>query len=263
MRRLLAVTVLLGLAAPLVRAADAPSVPVPQPTAPPVHTPPPVAAVLEAVLLAAEEQAKLPAEKRAAGDALGDLYVRRAAASAQGSPVAFLVGLAHAVDPGATLARLPAGAALLKGVETEQAAARRREVLGSPTLRGRNDWLLHFALSAALVATSGDAVATTLGLAKELSDLRSGSGFSFTDLLADDAGIAFARWVLDPQGKGRLARVAEAFEGSRAMPDPTGVRDLVPAKEFERDFGNTGDLRYLKARQEVADRAAALAATWQ
>src|SRR5689334_22582674 len=98
MRRAPAAAFLLLLSAPAF--AQDPAKPK-EPEAPP----PPAAKVVAAVAKAAKENAALPKKERLAGDALGDLYVRRAAAAAGGDAAAFLVGLAHAVDRKATLAR--------------------------------------------------------------------------------------------------------------------------------------------------------------
>jgi len=260
-RPALAAFALLALAA-AARAADAPPAAAPSP-APAAVVTSPLAAVVAAVTVAAQEVSALPPAERPTGDALGDLYVRRAAAAAGEDGKAFLLGLAHGAEPTGALQRVPAAKALLAGVETPEAAGRRKAALGSPSLRARSDWFAHFVVSAGLVAAAGETVASTLGLGKELSDLRGASGFSFTDLLADEAGIAFARWVLDPDAKGRLARVAASFSGPAYLPDPAGLADGVRVKEFERDFGSTTDARFLAARREVTDRVRALAASWK
>jgi hypothetical protein len=221
-----------------------------------------VVGVVAAVRAAAEEAAALPEATRPGGDALADLYVRRAAAAAGDDAKAFLLGLAYGGEGTGAILKIPAAKAALQDVETKAEGDRRRASLGTPSLRGRADWFAHFVVSAGIVAVSGEALATTVGLGKELADLRGASGFSFADLLADDAGIAFAKWVLDPEGKGRLARVAGAFLGASYMPDATGLPDGVPAKAFERDYGTVSDPRFLALRKEVADRVKALAATW-
>lgn len=136
----------------------APRVEPAKPKAPP-DAPPPAAKVVAAVARAAAENAALPEKERAAGDALGDLYVRRAAAAAGEDATAFLAGLAHALDRKATLARNPLTAAAFKGIEKDEDAKARKEVLGKPALRGREDLLVHFACSAAAAAIAGPAAA--------------------------------------------------------------------------------------------------------
>jgi hypothetical protein len=226
----------------------------PAPAAPP--EPPPAARVVAAVAAAARENAALPGEKRLAGDALADRLVARAAAAGTDAD-AFLLGLAHALDPGETLARHPLTAAAVKGLETAEAAKARREALGKPTLRGRGDLLLHFALSAAAAALAGPAPAEAAGVAKEIADARpGGSGFSFRDLLADVAGIRFAAWVkADP--KERLARLAREFRGEAFCPDPSGEPEGLDAEAFAKAWGGPADDRF---RRKVAALKEAIAA---
>jgi hypothetical protein len=61
----------------------------------------------------------------------------------------------------------------------------------SVRLHGRHDLAQHFLISALLTATGSNAIANSVGVAKELDDARHGSGFSFVDLLADEAGNRF------------------------------------------------------------------------
>jgi len=229
----------------------------PPPAAP--EAPPPAAKVVAAVAKAARENAALPEKERLAGDALGDLYVRRAAAAAEGDAAAFLAGLAHAVDPKGTLARNPLTAKAFAGLETDEEAKARREALGKPSLRGRNDLHLHFAVSAALAALAGPGPAEAAGVAKEVADRRpGGTGFSFADLLADLAGIRFADWVkADP--KARLERLAKEFRGSDFCPDPSKEPEGLGEEAFAKEYGSTKDERFLAKMKALRDAVAALA----
>jgi hypothetical protein len=205
--------------------------------APAPPEPPPAAKVVAAVARAAKDNAALPAEKRVTGDALADLYARKAAEAAGEDAKAFLLGLAHALDPGPPR---------IKGLETDEETKARRESLGKPTLRGRTDLLLHFAVSAALAATSGEAPAELAGILKERADMKpGGTGFSFADLLADLAGIRFAAWVkADP--KARLAHLAKEFRGADACPDPKGEPEGLTEEAFAKEFGSVADDRFKK-----------------
>jgi hypothetical protein len=61
------------------------------------------------------------------------------------------------------------------------------------TLRGREDWARHYALSAALAVLEHPLVSDAGGLMiEQLDALTGGSGFSFGDLAADRAGVRFA-----------------------------------------------------------------------
>jgi hypothetical protein len=228
------------------------------PPATPSPPPPPAARVVAAVGRAAAENLALAPERRARGDALADLYVRRAATAAEGDVSAFLRGLAHALDPAATLAGNPLTRAAFAGLEAPEAAAARRRAMGEPTMRGRGDLLLHFFVSAALAEVAGAGIAAAAGTAKEMADLRTPSGFSFPDLLADDAGISFSAWLSGKDGAARLARLATAFVGADHLPDFAGLPEGVSAEAFARDYGTLSDPRYRARRREVSDRVAAL-----
>jgi hypothetical protein len=67
------------------------------------------------------------------------------------------------------------------------------QLLGAPSLQGRNDLALHFALSAGYCERFGPQWTQSLGILKESMDTRpGGTGFSFIDLAADYAGVDFA-----------------------------------------------------------------------
>jgi hypothetical protein len=168
------------------------------------------------------------------------------------------VGLAHALDPAGTLARHPLAADDLRGAETAEQARARLAALRGPTLRGRNDLLLHFAIAAALRAVGGEAHAEAVAVAKEVADSRGGSGFSFADLLADLAGIRFAGWLLEKDGAARLARVAAGFVGDDFLPDPSREPEGLGEKEFAERYGSIADERFLAKRRALGEAVAAL-----
>jgi hypothetical protein len=219
---------------------------------------PPAARVVAAVAKSAAENGALPEEKRLRDDALGDRLVRAAAAAAGEDPKAFLVGLAHAVDPAGTLARHPLTAAAFRGLETAEEGEARRRTLGRPALRGRTDLLVHFACAAAVAAVATPEAAEAGSRAKEVVDARpGGSGFSFADLLVDLAGIRFAAWVAaDP--KPRLALLSKEFRGADFCPDPAGQPEGLSAEAFAKEYGSLSDERFRKAVAGLKDRVEAL-----
>ncbi len=219
---------------------------------PPAKAPsPPAARVVAALGAAAQENAKAPPSARAAGDALADLYARKAAVAAQGDARAFLVGLAYAVDPSGTLAKFPLTASAFLGIETPEAAEKRTAAWGKPSLRGREDWLQHFWTSAALVALASEPAARAAGVLKEMADLQGASGFSFADLLADEAGISFAKWLVAKDTAKRIEAAAASFSGPEQMPEPEGFPDCVPKAEFEKKYGSTTDRRFQKMQAAI------------
>lgn len=208
-------------------------------------------AVVTAITKVAMENAALPTRERRTGDALAELYVRKAAVAANGDVRAFLVGIVKAVDPTDTLAKFPLTAKSFKDLETADEARARRAVIGEPTLRGRNDRLLHFVVSAAITTLLGQGAASVAALAKELSDMKGAEGFSVGDLLADMAGIVFARRLADGEPAKNLAWIAESFTGAAVVPDDAGLPDSLTTTEFEKSYGTVTDPRFVKVRERI------------
>ncbi|MCW7553062.1 hypothetical protein NX722_10515 [Endozoicomonas gorgoniicola] len=74
-------------------------------------------------------------------------------------------------------------------------------------LRGRFDLTQHFLVSAALALTLDEQTALNIGISKEKADARAGgSGFSFSDLTANMAGIRFATALTGSEEQARLAQ---------------------------------------------------------
>lgn len=225
----------------------------------PRREPPPtreVRLVLAAVVRAAEEDAARGPE-RLRGDALTDAYVRRAAAAAHRdrlAPRAFLVGLGVALDHTGLLPTHPLTRPLLAQAEDEAGRRHRLAVLGQPTLRGRRDWLQHFVVSAALAAQLDPATAEWLGVAKEIRDAHGGSGFSFTDLAADHAGIAFATHLLEEEGDRRLGVLAEQFRAAHYVPRLDDLEDGLSWERFVAKYGGPFDGRFRQASEALRRR---------
>ena len=82
-----------------------------------------------------------------------------------------------------------------------------------PTLALRKDLSQHFIFSAAIKLLSDQGVTVAIGEFKELMDrVSTGSGYSFVDLAADKAGVAFADYLTHPEtavlAQNRLAQSA-------------------------------------------------------
>lgn len=126
------------------------------------------------------------------------------------------------------------------------------------TLRGREDLAQHFTVSAALAAWAGEPLANTIGLDKEVSDSRGGSGFSFVDLAADRSGTRLGELaVRDPE---RLAAAVSAgLRDASLLPPIDGLPESMMADEFQRRFGGVDAPAYKRMADEVERRVAALA----
>lgn len=213
--------------------------------------------VVRAVAARAAELQRSPNSPR--GDALTAEYVRTAAkaALAEGETVratAFLIGLGIALDDSTALRSNPLMSRTVKAAETDVERKARLAVLGQPTLRGRRDLCQHFAVSAALSELIGPAAAESAGLAKEMIDMTrpGGSGFSFADLAADYAGIAFAAKVRKDSKV--LEALADGFKVEEYLPKLDGLREGLSADQFRADFGSADDPRFQAAMDEVRKR---------
>jgi hypothetical protein len=229
----------------------------------PKAAPAPDVAATRRVVAAVVEAAKANATvaRPLKGDALTECYVRAAAAEAGRLPAAegasaFLTALGIALDDSTLLRdnRLLAG--FYRQVESDEERKLRLAVLGSPTVRGRRDWCQHFGVSCMLTALAGPAAAEAAGLLKERLDMRpGGSGFSFADLSADYAGVAFAARV--QKGGLALDKLATGFAVNDQVPDAAGLADGLTAEEFRKQIGSFDDDRFAaevaRIRQRIAE----------
>jgi hypothetical protein len=225
--------------------------------------------VLGAIVKAADANHRLPehaapgahAPLRRTGDELTVYYVRAAAAAARRRPEkeaapAFLLALGIALDDSSLLRTNLMTRSLWRKVEPDDARKQRLAVLGKPTLHGRHDLAQHFSVSAALTAVFGPQAAESASVLKEMLDARGGSGFSFADLSADFAGIAFARCLIDQPS--RLADIEKAFRLDDYVLSPRGLPEGLTSAQFEKQYGSLKDERYLRLQDEIRKRIAAL-----
>jgi hypothetical protein len=221
--------------------------------------------VLTAIVKAAEENHRLPPKDEPGAhapflrdrDDLTEYYVRAGADAARRLPEkeaapAFVLALGIALDDSTLLRDNLLTRSLWRRVEPNDARKRRLAVLGSPTLYGRHDLAQHFAVSAALTAVSGPAAAESAGVLKEVMDSRGGSGFSFADLSADFAGIAFARRLLDKPS--RLADIEKGFRIRDYTISPRGLPEGMQAADFAKKYGSLKDERYLRLQEDIRKR---------
>lgn len=220
-------------------------------------------AAVWAVVKAVSDTAKKLADdpKRPKGDELTIAYVRAAATAADGQPAehaapAFLIGLGLALDDSTVLRANPLTKRMCERVETDDERKGRLAALGTPTVRGRRDLCQHFAVSVALVQLVGPEAAEFAGLTKELNDMKGASGFSFVDLSADYAGVAFARAVTTDAKL--LARLKDGFAVSDWVPAFDGLREGLPEGKFQDLFGGTGDARFKAVVTDIRKRVAEL-----
>jgi hypothetical protein len=110
-------------------------------------------------------------------------------------------------------------------------------------LANRKDLLLHFIFSAALKVISDSGVSFAIGEFKELLDSQQGgSGFSFADLAADQAGIRFAELALDENGALRVQQMASELRQEKTFfPSIAGLPENIPQQVFHDRGGIESD----------------------
>ena len=140
------------------------------------------------------------------------------------------------------------------------AAAARRCGLTRVTLHGRSDWTRHFFVSAALVIFSDEVMSGAAGLLKEELDADAGgSGFSFADLLADRAGVAFAVCATRDQASARALqdRLAGGFRVDDFFPPAADLPEGIPDAQLQSQYGGVGGELYRRWVEEIEHRVAA------
>ena len=143
----------------------------------------------------------------------------------------------------AALAAYLGGVSLPRLLESEAPSIRRAPRVGL-TLHGRRDFAEHYVISAALAANGNARYARALGLVKEEEDAGHGSGFSFTDLGADHAGVRLGEAANGDQALVVQALLARTHSDADLMPDFRGLPEFMSQDEFERRFGPVGGMRY-------------------
>ncbi len=135
------------------------------------------------------------------------------------------------------------GISLSKLLEGDSRSIRRApRVLLS--LHGRRDFAEHFVISAALTVNGGSRMANAIGLIKEEEDATKGSGFSFTDLAANRAGVRLGEHAVSASAAQLQQRLAAARSDADLMPDFRDLPEFMPQSEFDRRYGPIGGPRY-------------------
>jgi hypothetical protein len=213
--------------------------------------------VLDAIVQAARKHAGRK------GDALTGYYVRESADAAlrlpSGRADAFLLALGVGMDDSDLLRKNLVTRETWLRLEPEAAFKKRVALLGSPTMRGRRDWCQHFWVSCALTVLGSPRAAESAGILKEQLDSRpGGSGFSFDDLCADFAGIAFAKMIQD--NPKTLTGLAREFRVPDYLPDPKDLPTGLSREEFGKRYGSVTDERFRDMQMSIWKRVLALPA---
>lgn len=125
------------------------------------------------------------------------------------------------------------------------------------TLLGRIDSAQHFVISAALAAWTGEPLADAIGVYKELSDARHGSGFSFADLAADRAGMSFGELLIKhPERLDQLLK--SPFSDANLAPTLADFPENMNERDFQQRFGSPGSPGYQQVLDEIDRRIFAM-----
>ena len=134
-----------------------------------------------------------------------------------------------------------------------------REVLRSVAIRGRSDWVTHFCVSAAIAVLSDETFSDATGLLKEEVDASAGgSGFSFSDLLADRAGTTFAITATRDEAAARAMqdRLVYGFRIEKIFPPTVGLPEGISDAELQSRYGGVNGEGYRLISQEIERRIA-------
>ncbi|WP_348734085.1 hypothetical protein [Rheinheimera texasensis] len=130
------------------------------------------------------------------------------------------------------------------------------------TLARRPDLQQHFIYSATLQVLGSQRLSSAVGEAKELLDsLKGGSGFSFVDLLADRAGIRFARLaVATPESARALQQFFATTERTEQelFPSKSRLPEGLPQEMFEQQYQSIDSAVYQQMVAEIDRRLNAL-----
>jgi hypothetical protein len=142
---------------------------------------------------------------------------------------------------------------------TALARAWPRPHLQQVTLAQRTDTAKHFMVSAALTAYADTELADVIGLYKEISDSRGGSGFSFNDLAADRAGTRLGQQAAGPGNAPiLLRRLAAGVTEADLLPPIADLPEDLQEAEFNQRFGGIGGVGYERIVRDIERRLDAL-----
>ncbi len=125
------------------------------------------------------------------------------------------------------------------------------------TLRGHTDWPQHFTLSAALAVLENPFVSDAGGLMKEQLDaLAKGSGFSFTDIAADRAGVRFANAATnsDEDALAMQEILKNKFDMDDFFPSIADLPEKLTTEQFRQEYKAVGSQRYREKISEIEIR---------
>jgi hypothetical protein len=132
----------------------------------------------------------------------------------------------------------------------------RRQSLDHMRLDGRHDFVQHFTISIGLALAGGDLAANLIGELKEAKDSRNTSGFSFTDIGADRAGVQLARKAVSGESAAlRIQRIlANTHSEDIFFPRFTDLPEGLSTAVFRQRYGDVNSREYKRVIAEIDKR---------
>ena len=129
------------------------------------------------------------------------------------------------------------------------------------SLQQRRDFGQHFLVSAGIAAGSETGLSDAIGIHKELSDSRGGSGFSFTDLAADRAGTRFGKLATASADSARRIQhlLSQGVTEADIMPVVSDLPEGLTEAEFASRYTAVDSPAYRAVLDEIDRRIAACA----
>ncbi|OQK16229.1 hypothetical protein AU255_14115 [Methyloprofundus sedimenti] len=122
----------------------------------------------------------------------------------------------------------------------------------------RIDMAQHFMWSATFSAMGNSHLADMLGIEKELSDAKKGSGFSFIDLAADRAGMKFGKQATaSPEQALQMQEKMANIENYQAfMPDIRDLPESLSSQTFTAQYQSIQSAEYQRVLDDIDRRIA-------
>ena len=125
------------------------------------------------------------------------------------------------------------------------------------TVHGRRDWARHFLLSAGLAQLAPAGLREGAGLLKERLDAAPGArGFSFADLLMNEAGTRFGDLATRDEAAARAlqGRIARGIAEDDLIPRDSALPEGLSVARLESEFGDVHGEGFRVVEAEIARR---------
>lgn len=185
---------------------------------------------------------------------LPDLFARASERSAASSAIAENRSLLQALSLYVNDLSVPG---LLDGIPDDS-------VFTSPALRvtlhQRQDLGRHFISVAAIAASAGAGIAEVLANSKEVYDARYTSGFSFSDMTANVAGLALGESATQTEAQARMLQLRLRYISAEAgyMPVPDTGDDGLTEDAFSERYRDRNSPRYQARLRSIEAQVDAL-----